>query len=210
VYSGGHAWTAKHDAWLRQVGRDRLGLGPATTRMTFESDYDSVLQVQARRDRLDAQITVMAAESEFTPIVRRLGCLRGIGTLTAFAFALAVAVGDWHRQDHRLLRRLGPLRAFFGSLPGAGSDHQDWQQPPAPAAGRGGLAPSARHVVGATMRQRWELAGPSSRARGDQGNRRLHHRWNTMRARHKRSVIANVAIARELTGWCWSLAVLEE
>ncbi len=69
---------------------------------------------------------------------------------------------------------------------------------------------SARHVVGATMRQRWELAGPSSRARGDQGNRRLHHRWNTMRARHKRSVIANVAIARELTGWCWSLAVLEE
>jgi hypothetical protein len=28
--------------------------------------------------------------------------------------------------------------------------------------------------------------------------------------RRKRSTIANVAVARELAGWCWSLAVLEE
>ena len=28
--------------------------------------------------------------------------------------------------------------------------------------------------------------------------------------RRKRSVIANVAVARELAGWCWSLAVLED
>jgi hypothetical protein len=26
----------------------------------------------------------------------------------------------------------------------------------------------------------------------------------------KKPTIANVAIARELAGWCWSLAVLEE
>jgi hypothetical protein len=36
-----------------------------------------------------------AAESEFAPIVRRLGCLRGVSTLTGFA--LAVEIGDWHR-----------------------------------------------------------------------------------------------------------------
>ncbi len=63
--------------------------------MTFESDYDAVLTVKARRDRLDAAIATMAADSEFTPLVRRLGCLRGIGTLTGFA--LAVELGDWHR-----------------------------------------------------------------------------------------------------------------
>jgi hypothetical protein len=28
-------------------------------------------------------------------------------------------------------------------------------------------------------------------------------------ARHKRPVVANTAIARELAGWCWSLAVLD-
>ncbi|MEV6101081.1 hypothetical protein [Nocardia sp. NPDC051981] len=31
----------------------------------------------------------------------------------------------------------------------------------------------------------------------------------THTAHHKRPVIANVAVARELAGWCWSLAVLD-
>ena len=35
----------------------------------------------ARRDRLDAVIAAMAADSEFTPVVRRLGCLRGISNI---------------------------------------------------------------------------------------------------------------------------------
>ena len=34
--------------------------------MTFESDYDAVLTVKERRDRLDAAITQMAADCEFT------------------------------------------------------------------------------------------------------------------------------------------------
>ena len=29
-------------------------------------------------------------------------------------------------------------------------------------------------------------------------------------ARKKRPVIANTAIARELAGWCWSLAILDD
>ena len=43
--------------------------------------------------------------------------------------------------------------------------------------------------------------------RGDAGNRRLHERWITFNLRKKRPVIANVAIARELAGWCWSLDI---
>ena len=67
-----------------------------------------------------------------------------------------------------------------------------------------------RYVVGKTMRDRWDLASPAARARGDAGNRRLHQRWVRFGERRKRHVVANVAIARELAGWCWSLAVLEE
>lgn len=48
------------------------------------------------------------------------------------------------------------------------------------------------------------------RQRADQGNRRLHHRWKHMDARDKRSTITAVAIARELAGWCWSLAVMNQ
>ena len=57
---------------------------------------------------------------------------------------------------------------------------------------------------GLTMTARWDQA----RARGHQGNQRLHHRWEVFTARKKRPVIADVAIARELAGWCWSLAVM--
>jgi transposase len=47
------------------------------------------------------------------------------------------------------------------------------------------------------------------RERADRGNRRLHQRWCRLDARAKRSTISVVAVARELAGWCWSLAVLE-
>jgi hypothetical protein len=63
--------------------------------MAFESDYDNVLATTARRDRLDVAIAKLAADSEFTPLVNRLSCLRGMATLTAFA--LAVEIGDWVR-----------------------------------------------------------------------------------------------------------------
>ena len=93
VYCGGNAWTGTHDFWLRHEALPQLTA--RGTRLAFDSDYDAVLSTKARRDRLDAQIEEKAAESEFTPVVQGLGCLRGIATLTGFA--LAVEIGDWHR-----------------------------------------------------------------------------------------------------------------
>jgi transposase len=68
-----------------------------------------VLATAARRDRLDTAITEMAAESEFTPVVTRLGCLRGVSTLTAFG--LAVETGDWSRLTGRT------IGAYLGLVP---------------------------------------------------------------------------------------------
>jgi transposase len=90
VYCGGRALTGAHEGWLR-----RQHLESAASRLAFESDFEAVLSVKARRDRLDAAIAAMAADSEFTSVVHRLGCLRGVSTLTGFA--LAVEIGDWHR-----------------------------------------------------------------------------------------------------------------
>ena len=206
VYSGGRAWTGAHDGWLRRQRFDAPAL-----QMTFESDYDAVLTVKARRDRLDAAIAQMASDSEFTPMVRRLGCLRGVGTLTGFA--LAVEIGDWHRFTGNT------IGSFVGLVPSEHSSGASRVQGSITKTGNTHVRRllveaawhhRARYVVGKTMQDRWELASPAARARGDAGNRRLHARWDTFRARRKRYVIANVAIARELAGWCWSLAVLEE
>ncbi len=62
---------------------------------------------------------------------------------------------------------------------------------------------------GKVMKDRWAAAPALAAARGDTGNRRLHHRWQVLTAHKKKHTIANTAIARELAGWCWSLAIMD-
>ncbi len=78
---------------------------------------------------------------DFTPMVTRLGCLRGVSTFTAFG--LAVEIGDWQRLSGR------SIGAYLGLVPtenSSGADtlpgrrHQDRQRPRPPPAGRSGLA----------------------------------------------------------------------
>ncbi|MEO7352051.1 MAG: IS110 family transposase [Marmoricola sp.] len=206
VYYDGRAWTGRHHAWLRSQRFTN-----ACTRLTFDSDYDTVLVTTARRDRLDTAIAAMAAESEFTEIVHRLGCLRGVSTLTGFS--LAVEIGDWDRFTGNT------IGSFVGLVPSEHSSGASRKQGPITKAGnshaRRLLVEAAWHHrksyrPGKTMRDRWELAAPTARARGDLGNRRLHARWVKFIDRKKKNTIANTAIARELAGWCWSLAVMEE
>jgi transposase len=204
VYSGGQAWTGVHDRWLRRQRFDNRG-----TTMAFESDYEAVTAITARRDRLEKAIAQLAAGSEFTPIVHRLGCLRGISTLTAFA--LAVEIGAWDRFTG------SSIGSFVGLVPSEHSSGASRVQGSITKTGnthvRRLLVEAAWHHrpayrPGKVMRDRWDLADPAARARGDAGNRRLHQRWVQFNLRRKRPVIANVAIARELAGWCWSLAVM--
>jgi transposase len=194
--------------WRRQA---RGQLASAATVVAFDADYDTVLATAARRDRLDRAIEALAADSEFTALVRRLGCLRGIGTLTGFA--LAVEIGDWHRFTG------ATIGSFVGLTPSEFSSGASRAQGPITKTGNTHVRRllveaawhhRARYVAGKTMRDRWDLATPAARARGDEGNRRLHQRWATFTTRNKRPVIVDVAIARELAGWCWSLAVLED
>ncbi|WP_206064932.1 IS110 family transposase [Nocardioides sp. JQ2195] len=209
VYHGGQAWTGKHDIWLRHEALPQLSAG--ATRLTFDSDYETVLAVKARRDRLDTAIAEMAGNSEFTDMVHRLGCLRGISTLTGFA--LAVEIGDWHRFTGNT------IGSFVGLVPSEHSSGASRVQGPITKAGNTHVRRllveaawhhRARYTVGKTMRDRWELAPAAARARGDEGNRRLHHRWVKFIDRRKKNTIANVAIPVKLAGWTWSLAVLEE
>lgn len=201
VYCGGHAWTGAHLVWLRAQHFDTPGLAVA-----FDAEYEAVLAAEARRDRLDEAIAAMAADSQFTPVVHRLGCLRGISTLTAFG--LAVEIGDWDRLTG------ASIGAYVGLVPTESSSGQSRCQGSITKTGnthaRRLLVEAAWHhhkayrTPGATMRARWELAPAAARARGHAGNRRLHERWLRFTERKKRPVVANVAIARELAGWCSS------
>ena len=207
VWAGGKAWTREHDRWLRGQRFELPALQSA-----YDTVYETVALTVARRDRLDTAITELAADSEFTPVVARLSCLRGVSTLTAFG--LAVEIGDWQRLTGRT------IGAYLGLVPTENSSGGSRSQGGITKTGNGHarrlLVEAAWHhkapyrAPGAALTRRWELAPAAARTRGHQGNIRLHRRWETFVERKKRPVVANAAVARELAGWCWSLAVLED
>ena len=178
---------------------------------SFEAALDAMVACVHRRDRLDAAITVIADESEFTPVVRGLGCLRGISTLTAFG--LAVEIGDWHRLTGR------SIGAYLGLVPCEYSSGESRVQGGLTKTGNGHarrlLVEAAWHHrphyrPSRDLRRRWEAAPAAAQERAHAANHRLHTRWAGFDQRKKRPVIANAAIARELAGWCWSLAVMHD
>ncbi len=206
VYCGGKAWTQAHDTWLLKQSFSLAG-----TQAAFADAYESVVLATGRRDRLDEVIVAMAADSQFTPVVHRLWCLRGISTLTAFS--LAVEIGDWDRFTG------AGIGAYLGLVP---SEHSSGASRSQGGITKTGNSHARRLLVEAAwhhrkpyrptavLRRRWEQAPPAAVARAQAGNHRLHRRWVTYTEHKKRPVIANVAVARELAGWCWSLATLPE
>lgn len=205
VYTGGKAWTVQHGLWL-----DRQKFDPAPLQLAYDASLGAMTAVLDRRDRLDAAINELAYNSQYTPVVRNLECLRGISTLTAFG--LAVEIGDWQRFTGQ------SIGAYLGLVPSEHSSGQSRSQGSITKTGNGHarrlLVEAAWHHrqpyprPSSLMRQRWALASSAAQARGHAGNRRLHDRWLVYLEHKKRPVIANVAIARELAGWCWSLATM--
>ena len=193
VYDG-TAWTRAHDAWLR---RQRFQGGPLA--IVFDECYGRMLDAKTRRDALDKAITELAATPPYVDVVERLVCLRGVSTLTAFA--LTVELGDWHRfRPDRSARFSASPRARTqrGTAPPR-RDHQGRQQPCAPAADRGRLAPTQpdapeRHAGAPTHRQTARRASPGrpqrppaartlARARGPRQAPHDHRRRRRPRAR---------------------------
>jgi transposase len=200
------AWTGAHEAWLRTLRFDRVGV-----QLAFDEAFDAVLSVHARRDRLDAAIIEMAAASPFAPVVDRVCCLRGIGTLTGFG--LAVEIGDWARFTGSTIGSyLGLVpsetssgaRRAQGGITKTGNSHARRLLVEAAWHHRKPYRPS-RELI-----RRRDGQPPAVRERAERGNRRLHRRWTRLDARGKRSTISAVAIARELAGWTWSLAVMPD
>lgn len=206
IYTGGPAWNGPHEMWLQ---RQKFEAPPL--QLAYESSLEGMHAILDRRDRLDTAIAGMAYDSPYTPVVRSLECLRGISTLTAFG--LAVEIGDWDRFTG------STIGAYLGLVP---TEHSSGASRSQGSITKTGNSHARRLLVEAAwhhhkpypypsrlMRQRWEHASAAAMDRGHAGNRRLHDKWIVFMEHRKRPVIANVAIARELAGWCWSLATLD-
>ena len=201
------AWTREHRGWLAG-----LTFGDRPSQLTFADYLHAHDVLLARRARIEAELASIAAASPWSTTIARLRCLRGIDTLSALG--LCAEAGDFTRFAHP-----DALSAYLGLVPAERSSGDKRRQGAITKAGsahaRRLLIEAAYHyrhhpAVGMTLerRQRGQPAGVIDVAWRAQ--RRLNGRWRLLKAaRGKQNGIVAVAVARELAGFCWEIALTD-
>jgi transposase len=205
-FEDGHAWTDRHQQWLKTV---TLEWPAAET--TLLDHIGAIDALNHRRDQLEREIVALLPSSPWAREVGRLRCLRGIDTLTATG--LCAEIGDFARfpKAASLMHYLGLTpseettgqQRRLGSITKTGSSHARrllveaaWHYPKQPA-------------VGKTLKARQAGQPPEAIAIAWSAQRRLHHVWTRMDKRSKRRPITAIAVARELSGFCWAICQIE-
>lgn len=196
-------WTGEHLGWL---GRQRLGQPAA--QLTLESYLELHILLLQHLKRLEAQITEQAAHCEYAPVIEALMCFRGIDITTGYG--LAVEIGDWTRFTG------SSIGAYLGLVP---SEHSSGSTRSQGSITKAGNTYARRLLIeaawlhdrpykrpGKRLLRQFGRVDSATRTRALEGNRRLHRSWERFNARQKMRTKANTAVARELAGWCWSVA----
>jgi transposase len=198
------AWTVSHRGWLTKVD-----LGERGAQVTLLEYLGAIDAIVIRRDALEKIIAELIPGSPWAQTVARLRCLRGIDTLSAVG--LCAEVGDFER-----FAKAGQLMSYVGLTPSEDTSGEKRRQG---AITKTGSRHARRLLVEAAWHYRRAPAkGQTLRRRQDgqpahiveiswQAQRRLCRVWQRLDTqRGKRRTIVAVAVARELTGFCWSLA----
>ena len=205
-FDDGKAWTQRHRDWLAEVALE----WPAA-QATMLDAQGAIDALARRRDALDREIVALLPASPWAVQVGRLRCLRGIDTLTAVG--LCAEIGDFERfaKAEQLMNYIGLVpsenttgqKRRLGAITKTGSGHARrllveaaWHYRPRPRIGK---ALADRH-----HRQPAEAIAIAWSAQ-----QRLHRTWTRLEQRAKRRTIIAVAVARELTGFCWAVTRIE-
>lgn len=201
IYPGKSSWTRAHQDW---VSRQRLP--DANAQRALEHHLLHLDSLDAQLHAIESEIAQIAATEPWSEPVRWLCAFRGIAELTALS--LLVEIGDF--------RRFGSARelmAFLGLVPSEYSSGQERHRGSITKSGnehaRRLLVEAAWHYqhrprLAARQRAQAELLPAEVLARAWRAQVRLNSRHRALTARGKRSTVANVAVARELTGFIWA------
>ena len=202
----GNNWTKRHHEWLAQIE-----FADPAAQATLEDYRGGVGALLHRRSELERQIAGLIPTLPWAREVGRLRCLRGVDTLTAIG--LCVEVGDFRRFG-----KAGQLMSYLGLVP---SEHSSGESRRLGAITKSGSRHGRRLLVEAAWHYRNRPRIGREIERRQQGQpaaavsiswsaqRRLHRTWTSMRKRNKRSTVTTVAVARELVGFCWAIALIE-
>ncbi len=206
VFPGQKTWGTKYFNWLHG-----LSFGWPGQTVVLHEMIVAETQCRERVARLEQAIDDALLDWPLAPVVSRLQALRGVGLIAAVTFM--VEVGDVRRFENP--RR---LMAYLGLVPSERSTGDNVRRGGITKVGnarvRRVLAESAwtyryparvgkhkyfatRHLPEAVREVAWNAQA------------RLTKRYRALTASGKRSTVAVTAVARELVGFMWAIAMME-
>ena len=200
------AWTERHARWLAAVELEHQAA--QATLLDYRGAVDALVH---RRAQLEREIAVAVPASDWAALVARLRCLRGIDTLSAVG--LCCEIGDFAR-----FARAGQVMSFVGLVP---SEESTGERRRLGSITKTGSHHARRLLVEAAWQYRnpprvgRELADRQSDQPAEavaiswSAQQRLHRTWRRLERRGKRRTVIAVAVARELTGFCWAITRIE-
>ena len=202
VYQSGGQWTQRHFAWLRSLRFDQ-----PLDREIFAEYVAEVDRRKGRVEALDRRMEEVSQEDPYREPVGWLRCFRGIETVTALTIVAEL---------HGFGRFSSPreLMSYLGLVPSEFSSGDSQQQGGITKAGnrrvRRLLIEAAWHqrnvpVTSKTLRKRREGQPAWVVAIAERAQKRLHQRYWRLVNRGKAPTKAVTAVARELSGFIWSV-----
>lgn len=197
------AWGSKHRIWL-----DRLQFTNRGQKVAFQEYLHHLDEIEARIERLEREIHLLANESAHAPVIQALQTMRGVAEITATT--LVAEIGNFSRFQNPK-----QLMAYAGMVPREhSSGGSRWQ---------GGITKSGNvHVrrilveaawsyrykpaIKGDIKRRQEGQSPQIQAIAWKAQDRLHGKYYRFISRGKSTGVTVTAIAREMIGFIWAIA----
>jgi transposase len=203
-------WTQKHMTWIkRQVAFEQPALQAA-----FLDYVHEVERAAERIERLEKALdeAIASAPPQLQQIVRALQALRGIGKLVAASLVAEIGLFSRFSSPTQLMSYCGLVpgehssgsRVCRGSITKTGNSHV-----------RRLIVESAwsyqhKPWIGGWLEKRLQGLEPAIQDMSWKAQWRLHTRYKKLSARGKNKPQIVTAIARELLGFLWAIAVRVE
>src|ERR1700681_1996780 len=199
----GTAWRMAYRRWL-----STLAFQHPAQQIAFQDYVDAVMDAEQRLQRVEEQIFSLLPEWTLRPVVDALQAMRGIALINAVV--LVTEVGDFTRFSNPR-----QLMAYFGLVPGERSSGETARRTGITKTGNshvrralveGAWAYRMRARLGRHKVDRIEALPKAVRDIGWKAQVRLCARYRRLSARGKNANVVNIAIAREMVGFIWSIA----
>ncbi len=204
VFSGKSKWSKAYFNWLADISMPH----PAQ-QVTLQEYIDTVKMCGERVDRLTEQIRQLSGQGRLKEFIQAVQSMRGVSLIVAAT--LAAEIGDFSRFEHP-----EHMMAYLGLIPSESSREEKQRKGSITKSGNG----QARKVL-VEAAEAYRLPARKSRAiqKRQEGiprqicdiswkaQLRLCGRYQRMTGKGKNANVTKTAIARELAGFVWAIAM---